>query len=123
MPDVDLPPTLGDLIREGRVGKKLGLRELARKLDITPSYLSDIENNRRVPSEELLRELAYTLELDFDCLMALAGRFGEQTQSYVKQQPAAGALFRRISERKLGKDALEHLMQEVERLDPPGSTQ
>ena len=54
--------TLGDIINHARVGKRMGLRALARELDIVPSYLSDIENNRRVPSEAVLQNLAHALD-------------------------------------------------------------
>ena len=69
--------SLGNAIREGRVAKDMTLRELARELRISPSYLSDIENDRRVPAEDILRRIAELLNLSFDDLMALAGRFGE----------------------------------------------
>ena len=46
--------TLGDVIREARVAAKKGLREFSRDLGIAPSYQSDIENDRRVPAEDVL---------------------------------------------------------------------
>lgn len=108
--------TLGDVIREARVGKGLGLRELARKLDMTPSYLSDIENDRRVPSEEVLQQLAKALSLEFDELMALAGRLGEQAVRYMQRTPAVGALFRTISNRRLDPKEVEKLQAQAEKL-------
>ena len=41
--------TLGEVIRDARIAKDgMKLRELARLLEVTPSYVSDIENDRRV---------------------------------------------------------------------------
>ena len=108
--------TLGEIIRAGRLAKKLGLRELARELDITPSYLSDIENDRRVPSEEVLRKLAGRLDLDADHLLALAGRFGDDAERYMKRNPSVGVLFRRISEHNLKEDDIQKLADQVEKL-------
>jgi transcriptional regulator with XRE-family HTH domain len=108
--------TLGDILREGRLVKKLGLRELARELDITPSYLSDIENDRRVPSEDVLRKLAAGLGLDVNHLLALAGRFGDDAERYMKRNPSVGVLFRRISENKLEEDDIQKLVDQVDRL-------
>ena len=64
---------LGDIINSAQLEKGMGLRALARELGIAASYLSDIENDRRVPSEAVLRDMARLLELDFDLLMQQAG--------------------------------------------------
>lgn len=106
--------TLGDTLREARLDKHLGLRELARHLDKSPSYLSDIENDRRVPSEEVLAELAKLLGLDFEQLMALAGRLGAETRRLVERSPEAVALFRRIS--GLRPDQLRQVAETVNEL-------
>lgn len=68
---------LSDIIREARIEKRLRLRELAKAAGIAASYLSDIENDRRIPSVDVLRKLAEVLTLDFDELMAQAGKFGK----------------------------------------------
>jgi transcriptional regulator with XRE-family HTH domain len=108
--------SLGDLIREARVAKGFGLREMARKIGKTPSYLSDIENDRRVPAEDVLQDIAHLLDVDFDELMARAGRFGEEAVRYMMKTPAAGMLFRKISEHKLPEEQLQELAARVEQL-------
>jgi len=108
--------SLGEVLREARVQKGLSLRTVAAELGITPSYQSDIENDRRVPAEEVLARTAILLDLDFDRLMARAGRFGERAERYLKRQPAAVQLFRRISEKNLSRDELEKLGEQVERI-------
>lgn len=106
--------SFGEMLREARVKKGVSLRSLAAELKITPSYLSDIENDRRVPSEDVLQLLALLLGLDFDDLMAQAGRFGEEAERYLKHQPTAVKLFRRISESNLGEDQLKDLLRAVD---------
>jgi len=113
----DMTTSLGDFIREARVRQGKSLRELAKDLDVTPSYLSDIENDRRVPAEPVLRRIAQQLQLDFNELMNLAGRFGDQVERYVKRQPMAVQLFRRIAEANLNEKDLKHLLDEVEKKD------
>jgi transcriptional regulator with XRE-family HTH domain len=108
--------TLGDRVRRGRVEAGLGLRELARRLEKTPSYLSDIENDRRVPSEQVLGAISKELDVDFDELMGLAGRFGEEAERYLRRSPAAAMLFRRISASRLGERELGELLQKAEQL-------
>lgn len=109
--------TFGDAIRKARTEKKKGLRELARDLDITPSYLSDIENDRRVPAEEVMGKIATALGLDFAALMALAGRVGEETERYLRKTPAAGTLFRQVSHANLSPEDLRKLGKMIERMD------
>ncbi len=113
--------TLGDFVNRARLEKGLGLRALARALGIVPSYLSDIENNRRVPSESVLRELANVLDLDFEILMQRAGRLGEDAERYLRENRRAGQLFRRIAASQLDQDALEKLENWVVELDGPES--
>ena len=105
--------TLGEIINSARLQKEVGLRALARELGIAASYLSDIENDRRVPSEVVIRDMARLLDLDFDLLMQQAGRLGEDAERYLRGNLLAGRLFRRIAESKLDHEALEHLLEEL----------
>jgi transcriptional regulator with XRE-family HTH domain len=107
--------TLGDVIREARTPKG-SLREYAKKLEITPSYLSDIENDRRIPAEDVLRKIAEELDLDFDELMARAGRLGEDADRYMRKHPTAGVLFRQLSDSNLPEDDLAKLLKKAEDL-------
>lgn len=115
--------TLGEVIRESRVASGLSLRAFSKRILITPSYQSDIENDRRVPAEEVLRATASTLSLDFNELMALAGRFGEKADRYMKRHPTAGTLFRRISEANLPEEALRKLLKDAEELEKKKSSE
>lgn len=108
--------SLGEQIRSARVAKHLGLRELARLIDKAPSYVSDIEYDRRVPSEEVLKDICRHLDMDVDRALALAGRLGETADRYLRREPAAGLLLRRASESDLGEDELKELIQQVDRL-------
>lgn len=112
----ELNKTLGEVIRDRRVEKDLSLRDLAKLINIAPSYLSDIENDRRVPAEEIIRNIAQVLDLDADDLMARGGRFGDEADRYLKKHPAAGILLRRISTTRLNEDDLGKLLKEAERL-------
>ena len=108
--------TLGTVIRDARVRSKRSLREFAKVLGITPSYQSDIENDRRVPAEELLKKTAVSLDLKFEDLMALGGRIGEDAERYLRRQPAAGALFRKLTEANAPEDLLRKMIEEAEEL-------
>ena len=110
---------LGDLINKARVAKRLSLRGLAREVGIVPSYLADIENDRRTPSESVLRRISAILDLDFDALMQQAGRLGEEAEHYLRQEKLAGQLFRRVAETNLDQEALQELLNKLEQLEGP----
>lgn len=58
--------------------KRLGLTqaELARKVDISGSYLNDIEHGRRTPScDSIMERFSRALEVSEDYLHYLNGRF------------------------------------------------
>lgn len=116
MPEERLDLSLGDRLRMGRALKKKTLRQLASEVGRTAAYLSDIENDRRVPSEDVLSELASALELDVDDLMASAGKIGEQADQYLRRTPQAGILFRRLSESDVSPEAVEELIRQVPHL-------
>lgn len=108
--------SLGEKLRAARVAKGLGLRELAREAGIAPSYLSDIEYDRRVPSESVLETLSRLLDLDYESMAAAAGRLGDEADRYLRREPAARMLLRRAQESNLGDRELRNLIAEVDRL-------
>ena len=66
--------TFGSHIRELRIEKNIGQRELAKKIGIAPSYLNDIEKNKRsAPKPKIIKELSLILKYDLDLLNDLAG--------------------------------------------------
>lgn len=108
--------TVGSEVRAARVEKGMALRELSRRIGKAPSYLSDIENSRRIPSEDVLSELCRVLELDLDRMLGLAGRFGANMDEYLRQAPRAGVLLRRAQERGLTDAELQTLIRQIDRI-------
>jgi hypothetical protein len=80
-----------------------------KKLEIFPTHLSDVENYPRAPSKELLSAMAGQFARDLDTLMNAAGRLGEKTEQYAQQVPEAAALFRKLSDKKVGLAVLRKL--------------
>jgi transcriptional regulator with XRE-family HTH domain len=109
---------LGTRIREARIRADHTLRGLARELKLSPSYLNDIEYDRRVPSDEVLRQIADRLGLDLDELLAAAGRVGiaKDAEQYIRETPSAGVLFRRVTNDRLTEDQLKTLLKQVDQM-------
>lgn len=92
------------------------MRKAAAAIGRAPSYLSDIENGRRVPSEDVIRDLAELLDLDPGDLLAVAGRLGEDVNEYLRNNPEAGILFRRLTEHQVDRDGIRRLINQVPNL-------
>ena len=67
--------TFGDHIKTLRTARKIGQRELARTVGVSPSYLNDIESNKRpAPRKEIIKKIADILEANLENLYDLAGK-------------------------------------------------
>lgn len=55
--------SIGQLIKELRVAKRMGQNELAKKSALSRSYLSEIENENADPSLRALRKIAISLDV------------------------------------------------------------
>ena len=85
-----------DAIYQARQRKDISQRELSRRLGISPSYMCDLEaGNRDAPPTPRLRQMATELNLDFDYLCFLAGRWPDIASDYPQERiMAAIAAFR-----------------------------
>lgn len=65
--------TLGDYLKEQRVGAKLSLRQLADQAGVSNPYLSQIERGLRKPSAEVLQQIAKALRISAEQVYIRAG--------------------------------------------------
>jgi transcriptional regulator with XRE-family HTH domain len=73
---IDPAVNLGSRLRQARLDSDMTLRELARQLGVSPSFVSQLENGKSQPSVATLYSLAQLLGLSIDRLFegdALAG--------------------------------------------------
>ncbi len=62
--------TFGATLRRLRKQKGLSVAKLALQISISPSYIYDLEHNRRTPSVPMLKNLATFFEVPFDDLLS-----------------------------------------------------
>ena len=93
--------TLGEEIRRLRLEAGLTLRRLASDVEVSAAHLSDIEHNRRRPSEALLRKIAGKLRgvgAKYETLEQLLSGIDSKTREWASATPGARALLRRLLE-------------------------
>lgn len=104
----------GGIIRRARSEKKLGLRELGRRIGRSHAYLGDIERGNRVPTEEILLELAAQIDIDPDEVLAASSRLDEQALEYLREhRPAINYIIRTLASQNLTDTQLKSLLDEL----------
>ena len=77
----------GAFIRRKREAKDLGLREMAKMIGVSPTYLSKVERDEfPPPAEDKVLAIAKIIECDADDLLARAGRVSSDITDIIKRQ-------------------------------------
>jgi transcriptional regulator with XRE-family HTH domain len=80
--------SFGALVRREREAKELGLREMARMIGVSPTYLSKVERDEfPPPAEDKVKRIAEILGRDADELLALAGRVSSDLADIIREHP------------------------------------
>jgi transcriptional regulator with XRE-family HTH domain len=88
-----MPKTFGQYIRQCRSGlqaagdRRYSLRQVATRMGVEPSYLSKIERDEQLPSEQAVRSLAKELGEDEDVLLAMVGKVSGELQEIIRKRP------------------------------------
>jgi transcriptional regulator with XRE-family HTH domain len=97
----------GDLLRELRSQKGLGIKRVAPQLGISYTYLSKLESNQVRPSAELVNRMAGYFNYDSDLLLLAADRVPPDILAILRDHP---------------EDAIEYLRATFGRHAHDGST-
>jgi len=114
------PPHLGEEIRRLRLQAEFTLRGLAKDVGVSAAHMSDIEHNRRRPSEKLLRKIAAKLRkvgATYEALEQLLSGIDSKTREWAASTPGTRALLRRLLE--ADRDPQE-IRRALEKLIGPG---
>ena len=78
----------GAFVRQERVAKELGLREMAKMIGVSPTYLSKVERDEfSPPAEDKVRKIAEIIKIDVDELLALAGKVSSDLSEIIREHP------------------------------------
>jgi transcriptional regulator with XRE-family HTH domain len=85
--------TFGQRIKRVRSERNLTAKQLAGRLKISLPYLSQLEGDLAIPSEELARKIANSLDQDAEEVLFHARRIPEQLAAILTKFPNAAASF------------------------------
>ena len=114
----NLAEKFGSYIRRLRMKNDIGQRELAKKIGVAPSYLNDIEKDKRTaPRIELIKKLSVILKADLDLLYDLAGNSKKTVApdivNFIENNPRIISLLRAAKNTKLNDDEIEELEKKI----------
>ena len=105
----------GEFVRRQRKAKEIGLREMAKMIGVSPTYLSKIERDEfPPPAEDKVTKIAEIIGRDPDELLALAGRVASDLSDIIRQRPREMADFLRTA-KGLTADDISRLARQAQR--------
>jgi transcriptional regulator with XRE-family HTH domain len=106
---------IGPFIRKRRDELDLSLRELAKKLDCSPAFISDIELGRRHPSEKVLIEIAKILKVKVEDLRKMDVRPPiDEIKRAAQDDPTFALAFRTVLDKKISADEILEFVRKKE---------
>ena len=114
----NISETFGAYIRRLRIKNDIGQRELAKKIGVAPSYLNDMEKNKRTaPRIDLIKKLSIILKADLDLLNDLAGNskktMAPDIVDFVENNPQIVSLLRAAKNNKLSNDEITNIERKI----------
>jgi transcriptional regulator with XRE-family HTH domain len=104
----------GKILKENRMNAGLTLREFAGRINISPGYLSDLENEKVAPpSETVILDMARALAVDKNELLNAAEKVDPEVAEYVAHEPRAADFLRMAKEQEFRNGDWEKLSQLV----------
>jgi transcriptional regulator with XRE-family HTH domain len=105
----------GAFIRRHREAKEIGLREMAKMIGVSPTYLSKVERDEfSPPAEDKVKAIARIIECDADDLLARAGRVSSDISDIIKRNPVELAALLRTT-KGLTADDLTRLAKQAKK--------
>ena len=108
----------GTYIRRLRIKNNIGQRELAKKIGVAPSYLNDMEKNKRAaPRVELIKKLSVMLKADLNLLNDLAGNsrktLAPDIAAFLENNPKVVSLLRAAKNNNLSEYEITNIEKKI----------
>lgn len=100
---------LGDLVAKLRAQRGLSIAQLAARVGVNAVYLSQVERGTRLPSDEMIRNLADFFKIDEDILFEMVSRVPLVVREELENQTMLQKALQEMTKMKLS----EHKKQEI----------
>ena len=105
----------GAFIRRQREAKDIGLREMAKMIGVSPTYLSKVERDEfSPPAEDKVKAIAKVIGCDADDLLARANRVSSDLADIIKRHPVEMAALLRTT-KGLPADEVARIARDAEK--------
>ncbi len=105
----------GATVRREREKLEIGLRQMAKKIGVSPTYLSKVERDEfPPPAEDKVRKIAEIFGIDVDELLALAGKVSSDLSEIIRGRPRELAALLRTT-KSLTADDVVRLAREAKK--------
>lgn len=107
---------LGTHLRDLREQKDISLRELAKSIGCSPAFLSDVELDRRFPTDEMFARIAKALGTSAEALKQYDTRPPlEDVRKRTQSDPQFAYMLRRVLESGKSSQELLDIVAEIDR--------
>ncbi len=107
--------TFGKKLRDLRIQADVGLRELARLIEKSPGYISDVEQDHvPPPSEDVILKISVALNVDKKELLTAAQKMDPEISRYVAREPEVADFLRLAREKKFDSEDWDTLAKLAE---------
>ena len=94
----------GNLLRLLRRKEGIGIKKLAPRLNVNYTYLSKLENNKSIPSKDVIERVAHYFRYNLDELLISADKMPDDIRRILRDSPQEAAEFLR---RRFGNSSKE----------------
>ena len=107
--------SIGAFIRQLRNEKKMSLRDLAKKVNMSHVNITHIENDRVSTNSRSLIDIANALDFDPDKILALANEVNDDIKKIIRDKPDSVPKFLRTTKGFNNKDweKLEKMVDKI----------
>lgn len=85
----------GNLLKHLRRKEGIGIKKLAPRLNVSYTYLSKLENNKVIPSKDVIERVAHYFRYDLDELLISADKTPDDIRRILRDNPREAAEFLR----------------------------
>ena len=113
--------TFGEFIVYHRKESKMIALELAKALDVTPSHISDLEKNRRYPTDDTLRKISKIFRLSehdasqmYDLAAKAKNSVSADLPKYIMKNELVRVALRTAQKNKISNEKWEEFIKNIE---------